>query len=91
MAELSVIVPARNDAETLPRAIRDLDRVIAQASIFSEVLVIDDASEDGTLETAQRLAEEYPNLHMRICQRSDVKKAIVTLAEGETIDVTTGL
>ena len=24
-------------------------------------------------------------------QRSDVKKAIVTLAEGETIDVTTGL
>lgn len=73
MAELSIIVPARNDAETLSRAIRDLDRVIAQASIFSEVLVIDDASEDGTLETAQRLAEEYPNLHIRIFTRDLVR------------------
>jgi dolichol-phosphate mannosyltransferase len=70
---LSVIVPARNDAETLPRAIRDLDRVVAQASIFGEVLVIDEGSEDGTLDTAKRLAEEYPNLHVRIFTRELVR------------------
>jgi large subunit ribosomal protein L23 len=27
----------------------------------------------------------------RVGQRSDVKKAIVTLAEGQSIDITTGL
>jgi glycosyltransferase involved in cell wall biosynthesis len=48
---------------------RDLDRVIAQGSIFAEVLVIDDGSEDGTLDAATRLAEAYPNLHVRIFAR----------------------
>ena len=52
---------------------RDLDRVIAQASIFGEVLIIDDGSEDGTLATATRLAEEYPNLHVRIFTRELVR------------------
>jgi glycosyltransferase involved in cell wall biosynthesis len=43
--------------------------VIAQASIFAEVLVIDEASSDGTLAVAQDLAERYPNLHLRIFTR----------------------
>jgi len=70
---LSVIVPARNDAETLPTAVRDLDRVIAQASIFAEVLVIDDASEDGTVTVAASLAGDFPNLHMRVFTRNLVR------------------
>jgi glycosyltransferase involved in cell wall biosynthesis len=53
----------------LPRTLRDLDRVVAQASIFGEVLVVDEGSDDDTLETATRLAEQYPNLHVRIFTR----------------------
>jgi glycosyltransferase involved in cell wall biosynthesis len=68
-----VIVPARNDAATLSTAIRDLDRVIAQASIFSEVLVIDDGSDDATLDVAVGLAEHYPNLHIRVFSRDLAK------------------
>ena len=52
---------------------RDLDRVVAQASIFGEVLIIDEGSDDGTLDTATRLAEEYPNLHIRIFTRELVR------------------
>jgi len=52
---------------------RDLDRVVAQASIFGEVLVVDEGSDDGTLETARRLAEQYPNLHVRIFTRELVR------------------
>lgn len=63
-------MPARNDAQTLPQALRDLDRVIAQASLFAEVLVIDDSSEDDTLEVAEQLADEHPNLHVRLFQRN---------------------
>jgi glycosyltransferase involved in cell wall biosynthesis len=73
LAELSVIVPARNDAETLPHVMRDLDRVVAQASIFAEVIVIDDASEDATLAVLEELAEEYANLHVRIFTRDLVR------------------
>ncbi len=49
---------------------RDLDRVVAQGSIFAEVLVIDDSSEDDTLDVAVRLADEHPNLHVRVFERS---------------------
>ncbi len=47
--------------------------MIAQASIFAEVIVIDDGSGDATLETATRLAEELPNLHLRIFTRELVR------------------
>jgi dolichol-phosphate mannosyltransferase len=73
MAELSVIVPARNDARTLPKTIRDLDRVVAQATLFAEVLVIDDASEDDTTEAAVALAEAFPNLHVRVFRRTPLR------------------
>lgn len=63
-------MPARNDAQVLPQALRDLDRVIAQASLFAEVLMIDDSSEDDTVNVAVRLADEHPNLHVRVFQRS---------------------
>ena len=65
-----MIVPARNDAATLPKTIRDLDRVVAQATLFAEVLVIDDASEDQTTDVAVALAEEFPNLHLRVFRRT---------------------
>jgi glycosyltransferase involved in cell wall biosynthesis len=68
-----VIVPARNDAGTLPKAIGDLDRIVAQASIFAEVLVVDDASEDGTIAVAAQLAESHPNLHVRIFTRDSIR------------------
>jgi glycosyltransferase involved in cell wall biosynthesis len=64
-----VIVPARNDAETLPAALSDLDRVVARASIFAEVLVIDDSSDDQTVDVAIALAERYQNLHVRVFRR----------------------
>jgi dolichol-phosphate mannosyltransferase len=65
-----VIVPARNDAATLPQTIHDLDRVVAQATLFAEVLVIDDASDDPTAEVAVALAEQFPNLHVRVFRRT---------------------
>jgi glycosyltransferase involved in cell wall biosynthesis len=52
---------------------RELDRVVAQASIFAEVIVVDDASGDETVEVATMLAEQFPNLHMRIFTRELVR------------------
>jgi glycosyltransferase involved in cell wall biosynthesis len=72
MAEFSILIPARNDAETLGAAFEEIDAVVAQASIFAEVLVIDAGSTDGTTDVAAQLAERYPNLHVRIFARNEI-------------------
>ena len=46
-SDLTVVLPIRNEVDTLPRLLSDL---AAQSRVPAEVLVIDDASEDGTLE-----------------------------------------
>jgi len=43
--------------------------VVAQGSIFAEVLIVDAGSEDATVEAARGLAEELPSLHLRIFVR----------------------
>jgi dolichol-phosphate mannosyltransferase len=51
----------------------DLDGVVAQASIFAEVLVVDDGSDDDTVDVAAGLAGRYPNLHLRIFVRDAIR------------------
>ncbi len=50
---VSVVIPAFDSAATLERA---LDSVAAQSRIPAEVIVVDDASRDGTAELLTRLA-----------------------------------
>ncbi|WP_110665714.1 glycosyltransferase [Salinicola halophilus] len=54
---VSVIVPVYNAAETVATAIRSL---FAQTWRSLEIIVVDDASHDGTVEVLNRLREECP-------------------------------
>jgi len=53
---LTVVVPAYNEAESLPELAEWIDRVCTGSSISYEVIIIDDGSSDGTWETVSRLA-----------------------------------
>ncbi|TYB40115.1 bifunctional glycosyltransferase/CDP-glycerol:glycerophosphate glycerophosphotransferase [Actinomadura chibensis] len=55
--DVSVVVIAYNDARRLPRAV---GTVLAQSLGGVETVVVDDASTDGTAETADRLAAAHP-------------------------------
>lgn len=55
-----VIIPTYNERENLPRL---LPRVLEQNEHI-DVLIVDDASPDGTGELAGRLAEEDPRIHV---------------------------
>lgn len=55
-----VIIPTYDEAENLPRIV---PRVLEQDSRI-EVLVVDDASPDGTGQVADRMAQSEPRLHV---------------------------
>lgn len=54
--DLTVVVPAYNEAESLPELAEWIDRVCTVSSIDYEVIIIDDGSSDSTWETVRRLS-----------------------------------
>src|SRR5262249_29979374 len=63
MPKLSIIVPAYNEERSLVRCIERV-LAIADASLELEVLIIDDASQDGTLKLAQELALQHAQVRV---------------------------
>jgi glycosyltransferase involved in cell wall biosynthesis len=59
---ISVIVPALNEASSLPELIRRVDKVLRIMNRPYEILVIDDGSTDATPSVLYQLAEQYPHL-----------------------------
>ena len=56
---VSVLVPARDEAENLPLFMEQADAAFAQEPGFYEVIVIDDGSSDQTWPVLERLMEHY--------------------------------
>lgn len=52
MAEISVIIPALNEAENLSLLLPAISSVLAGMGLLSEVIVVDGGSHDGTRDTA---------------------------------------
>ena len=90
---ISVIVPARNEAEVLERTLQSL---LAQDYPGEwEIIVVDDRSTDQTPELLQRLSTEFPRIRpVRVTDRHPVspkKNALamgIRLARGELIATT---
>ena len=70
---LSVLVPARNEAGRITLVLQDL---AAQVPVQPrEVIVVDDASEDGTLEQARSMAARWPAIRVMALQGAHGQKA----------------
>ncbi len=63
VAPVSVVIPVYNSAATLERA---LSSVACQSMLPLEVIIVDDASSDDSVETAKRLAGDLPSLAIRV-------------------------
>ena len=57
---LSVIMPAYNEAGNIEEVIRK----VLEQSVVAELIVVNDASSDGTGEVLQRLASEMPKMRI---------------------------
>jgi glycosyltransferase involved in cell wall biosynthesis len=66
---LTVVVPAKNEAASLPQLVEEIARALRPLPDFSrrplagfEIMVVDDASTDRTPEVLRALADDYPEL-----------------------------
>jgi glycosyltransferase involved in cell wall biosynthesis len=62
--DVSVLVPAKDEAGNLPLFMQEAAAAFAQSSIRFEVIVIDDGSEDDSWAVLQRLATQYAFLRL---------------------------
>jgi dolichol-phosphate mannosyltransferase len=58
----SVVIPARDEEESLPATIADIVTTFDNATIPHEIVVVDDGSKDGTWRVLQELKAKYPTL-----------------------------
>jgi dolichol-phosphate mannosyltransferase len=65
--KLSVVIPAHNEIGSISSTIHDTVAILDRERIDHEIVVVDDASSDGTAAAVQRLAEENPRIR---CVRS---------------------
>jgi hypothetical protein len=59
--QVSVLVPARNEAAAIGRLCRD---VLASTGVDLELVILDDASDDGTAEIVRQIAAEDPRVRL---------------------------
>jgi dolichyl-phosphate beta-glucosyltransferase len=59
---LSIIIPAHNEETRLPRALGQVFAFLKDQDFASEVIVVENASSDHTLEVAQAFARDFPGL-----------------------------
>jgi dolichol-phosphate mannosyltransferase len=64
---VSVVLPTYNESESLPVLIPRIAGRLADAGIGCEIIVVDDASPDGTADVAERLAQQHP---VRVIRRT---------------------
>ena len=63
-AELSIVVPAYNEAGRLPRTLERIRSYLRERRIAAEVIVVDDGSTDATAAVAGNLQAEFPELRL---------------------------
>jgi dolichol-phosphate mannosyltransferase len=58
--ELVVVVPTYREADNLPELTRRIYDAVKEASISTEIVVVDDDSQDGTDKVSKELSAHYP-------------------------------
>lgn len=86
-ADVSVLVPAKDEAENLPEFLRLCAEALTPAPFSFEVIVVDDGSRDGSAAVLERLQQEYAFLrvvtHRRQRGIADALRSASNAAQGE--------
>lgn len=87
--DLSIVIPAFNEAESLPELCAWIDRVVREHALSTEIIIIDDGSTDDTWDTVVHLSKTQPAVHGIRFQRNYGKSAALNegfkAAKGDVI------
>lgn len=87
--DLSIVIPAFNEAESLPELCAWIDRVVKEHALSTEIIIIDDGSTDDTWDTIVHLSKTQAAVHGIRFQRNYGKSAALNegfkAAKGEVI------
>jgi len=62
ICQLSIVIPAFNEAKSLPLMLARLENILQPLGLSYEIVVVDDGSTDNTFEVLQRLQKDVPTL-----------------------------
>ena len=77
--DLTVLIPAYNEAENLRPLLEKLAKDVAPLGLSTEIIVLDDGSTDGTLDVARALRGVIPGLHVISFRRNFGKSAALSI------------
>ncbi len=83
---LSLIIPAHNEESRLPRAMGQVFAFLEKQTYTSEVVLVENGSQDRTLEVAQKFANHFPNffvLHEELAGKGRAVRTGMLKAQGE--------
>lgn len=84
--EVSVLVPAKDEAENLPEFVRLCAAALRSTPYSCEVVVVNDGSQDDTGRVLERLAAEHPFVHLVTHRRqrgiADALRSAADTAQG---------
>ncbi len=87
LPEVSLLIPAKDEAENLPEFVRLCDESLGKAGFSFEVVVVNDGSRDRTAEVLEELQGRYPFLrvvtHRRQRGIADALRSAMDEAQGE--------
>jgi glycosyltransferase involved in cell wall biosynthesis len=85
--DVSVLVPAKDEADNLPEFIQRCAQVLGSAGFSFEVIVVNDGSRDGTERVLRELERQYPFLeivtHRRQRGIADALRSAADVARGD--------
>lgn len=86
---LSIVVPAYNEAASLPHLAEALHQAMAHQPYAMEIILVDDGSNDATPQVMERLSRQYPDLfYLRLSRNfghQNALKAGLDYASGDAV------
>lgn len=77
LPDVSIVVPAKNEAENLPDLIQGIDAAFADTVHAIEIIIVDDCSDDDSLSVLEDLQANIPALRVLTHPRSAGQSAAV--------------
>ena len=78
--DLSLVIPAQNEESRLPATLARISRLAQERALRIEVLIADDGSTDATIEVADELVVQYPQV--RVVHHGDRQGRAAALKSG---------